>query len=142
MAAKIGLAAAAFYFFISYLHLLFVHYPVKFGRDWQEGYRELVTKISHLQGDFEKVYVTDIDQVPYIYLLFYQKFDPGEFIRSGGTKRAFDKYVFSSVEESKYDKGRILYAAPSWEKVDGKWLAAVNDAQGHHLFSLWEINGQ
>lgn len=139
---KIVIVSASIYFFISYLHLLFVHYPAKFGRDWQEGYRQLVAKIEKYQQDFEKVYVTNIDQVPYIYLLFYQKYDPQKYIDTGGTKLAFDKYVFISPEENKYDKGRILYAAPSWEKVDGIWLAAVDDAGGRHLFSLWEINGQ
>lgn len=142
MLIKIGLFAFVLYFFISYLHLLFVHYPAKFGRDWQEGYSKLVAKIQEFEGDFEKVYVTDIDQVPYIYLLFYQKYDPAKFIQLGGTNRAFDKYIFISPEANKYDKGRILYAAPSWEKVDGKWLAAVDDNSGRHLFSLWEINGQ
>lgn len=137
---KIVIVSASIYFFISYLHLLFVHYPAKFGRDWQEGYRQLVAKIEKYQQDFEKVYVTNIDQVPYIYLLFYQKYDPQKYIDIGGTKLAFDKYVFISPEENKYDKGRILYAAPSWEKVDGIWLAAVDDSQGRHLFSLWEIN--
>lgn len=139
---KIVIVSASIYFFISYLHLLFVHYPTKFGRDWQEGYGQLVSKISHFQNDFNKVYITNVDQVPYIYLLFYQKYDSQKFFETGGTNRAFDKYVFISPEESKYDKGRILYAAPSWEKVEGKWLAAVDDSGGRHLFSLWEINGQ
>lgn len=140
--AKIGAVTFTLYFFISYLHLLFVHYPIKFGRDWQEGYRDLVAKIQLFQNDFDLVYVTNIDQVPYIYLLFYQKYDPQKFVQEGGTKRAFDKYVVVSPEENKYNQGRLLYAAPSWEKVDGIWLAAINDAKGFHLFSLWEVNGQ
>lgn len=142
MLVKIGIAIFAMYFFTSFLHLLFVHYPIKFGRDWQDGYRVLVEKIRLFQNGYEKVYVTNIDQVPYIYLLFYQKYDPQKFVESGGTKRAFDKYVFVSPEEDKYDKGRMLYAAPSWEKVDGIWLAAVDDRAGKHLFSLWEIDGK
>lgn len=139
---KIGISGFCLYFFVSYLHLLFVHYPIKFGRDWQEGYKNLVAQIRQFQDGFEKVYVTNIDQVPYIYLLFYQEYDPLKFVQDGGTKRAFDKYVFVSPEEDKYDKGRILYAAPSWEKVDGIWLAAVDDRAGKHLFSLWEIDGK
>ena len=139
---KICVAGFAIYFFISYLHLLFVHYPIKFGRDWQDGYRQLVKKLELFQNEYKLVYVTNIDQVPYIYLLFYQKYDPLKFVQESGTKRTFDKYVFVSPEEDKYNQGRLLYAAPSWEKVDGKWLAAVDDSAGRHLFSLWEINGQ
>lgn len=157
---KIFLLAFALYWFISYLHLLFVHYPVKFAADWQDGYRQMVEKIKKHQDSFEKVYVTNINQVPYIYLLFYQKYDPVRFIQLGGDRDGFDKYIFVSRDVDIYKEvskdtslrsssdsdqttglkeGRILYVAPSWEKVDGKWLDAVDDSGGKHIYSLWEI---
>ncbi|MBI3282577.1 glycosyltransferase family 39 protein [Candidatus Curtissbacteria bacterium] len=138
---KIILGAFALYWFLSYLHLLFVHYPVKFAPDWQDGYRQMVEAIKKHQASFEMVYITNINQVPYIYLLFYQKYDPGRFIQLGGNRDGFDKYVFVSRDTDIYDKGRILYVAPSWEKVDGKWLDAVNDSGGRHIYSLWEVGG-
>lgn len=159
---KILLLVFALYWLILYLHLLFVHYPLKFAADWQDGYRQMVEKIKKHQDSFEKVYVTNINQVPYIYLLFYQKYDPTRFIQLGGDREGFDKYVFVSRDEDIYDKevskdtslqsspdndqtaglkGRILYVAPSWEKVDGKWLDAVDDSGGKHIYSLWEVGG-
>ena len=144
---KILLAFVIFYSFLTYLHLLFIHYPKKFAAGWQDGYREMVAQVQKNQDQFDKVYITNINQVPYIYLLFYQKYDPGKFINSGGTRDAFGKYVFISDDVNIYDKalpagrqGKILYVAPSWEKVDGKWLAAANDSVGRHIYSLWEVN--
>ena len=139
---KIIIVLFIIFWIISYLHLLFTHYPKKFSADWQDGYKGMVQSIKKYQDDFDKVYITNINQVPYIYLLFYQKYDPGKFINENGTRNGFDKYVFTSDDFNLYDKGRILYVAPSWKKVDGKWLDAVNDTAGRHIYSLWEIEGQ
>ena len=130
------------YSFLGYLHLLFIHYPRKFAADWQDGYRQMVAQIEKYQAYYKRVYITNINQVPYIYLLFYQKYDPQKFISLHGNKNSFDKYVFISDDVDIYNKGKILYVAPSWKKVDGKWLAAANDSYGRHIYSLWEINGK
>ena len=139
---KLLILAVIFYSFVTYLHLSYVHYPKKFSADWQDGYREMVRKIQKYQGNFQHVYVTNINQVPYIYLLFYQKYNPQKFIQTGGTKDTFDKYVFIDDQTEIYNKGKILYVAPSWKKVDGVWLDAVDDSAGRHIYSLWEVNGQ
>ena len=139
---KIILIVMIFYSFITYTHLLFSHYPKKFGADWQDGYKQMVEKIVKYQQNFDKVYITDINQVPYIYLLFYQKYDSYKFLQENGGRDHFGKYYFVTTATNVYDKGKILYVAPSWQKVDGKWLDAVNDTTGRHLYSLWEIGGQ
>ena len=136
---KILLAAFCFFWLISFLHLLFGHYPKKFAADWQDGYKQMVQKIKKHEGSFEKVYVTNINQVPYIYLLFWGKYDPQRFIQLSGSRDYFDKYVFVSPEVNVYDKGRVLYVAPSWQKVDGIWLDAADDSTGRHIYSLWEV---
>ncbi len=153
---KALLAFIIVFSFATYTHLLFVHYPKKFAADWQDGYKSMVGEIKKYQENYQKVYVTNINQVPYIYLLFYQAYDPAKFIREGGTKDAFDKYVFIDPDYNLYNKeetlrsssstsdlkGKILYVAPSWQKEDGKWLSAVNDSSGRHIYSLWEIGGK
>lgn len=139
---KILLAFIIFYSFLTYLHLLFVHYPQKFGPDWQDGYREMARQVQKYQANYDKIFVTNINQVPYIYFLFYQKFDPQKFIDEKGTTNHFDKYFFISDDIDVYNMGKVLYVAPSWKKVDGKWLAAVDDSAKRHIYSLWEVNGQ
>ena len=128
------------YSFLTYLHLLFVHYPKKFAADWQDGNRQMVEKVRLYQDRFDKVYVTDVYSLPYIYFLFYLKYDPIKF-QTHGTSKAFDKYIFVPRDYDIYDKGRVLYVAPSWKKEDGNWLTGVNDSAGRHVYSLWEVNG-
>lgn len=140
---KVILALIVVFSFAAYAHLLFVHYPRKFAADWQDGYKSMVREIKKYQDSYQQIYVTNINQVPYIYLLFYQAYDPAKFVREVGTKDAFDKYVFIAPDYNLYNnKGKVLYVAPSWQKEDGKWLSAVNDSSGRHLYSLWELGGQ
>lgn len=134
--------AAIVFSTLSFSHLLFVHYPKKFAADWQDGYKEMVNQIKKYQNDYEKIYVTNINQVPYIYLLFYLKYDPQKFISENGSRESFDKYFFISDEADISNQGRLLYVAPSWKKVDGKWLAAVNDNSSRHIYSLWEVGNK
>ena len=143
---KILLSVVILYSFLTYTHLLFVHYPKKFAPDWQDGYKQMVRTVAKYQGNYQKVYVTNILQVPYIYFLFHQKYDPQKFIDEKGNRDAFDKYVF--IDDNNYSvnsvisdkKLKILYIAPHWKKVDGDWVAAVNDSRVNHIFSLWDIS--
>ena len=136
---KAMLSLLILFYISSYVHLLFNHYPQKFGADWQDGYRSMVKSIQKHQESFKKVYVTNISQVPYIYLLFYQSYNPKSYIDQNGSSESFDKYIFTQDNFDPYNKGRILYVAPSWQKVDGNFIEAVDDSAGRHLYSLWEV---
>lgn len=129
------------YYLATFLHLLFIHYPMKFSPDWQDGNRRMVQLVKEFQDKFENVYITN-DGEAYIYLLFYQKYDPQKFIAEGGTKDAFGKYRFVSSDYNIYDIGRILYVSPSWQKVDGKNLANVYDTGGRLVYGIWEVGGK
>lgn len=135
------LALLIFYSFLTYTHLLFIHYPKKFAADWQSGYRQMVQKVENNQQSFENVYITNISALPYIYVLFYTKYDPASF-QAEGSDNAFGKYHFVRTDADVYDKGRILYVSPSWQKVDGKQIDAIFDTAGNNVFNIWEVNGQ
>ncbi len=136
---KISFLTLMIFSLLSYTHLMFMHYPKKFSADWQVGYKEMVILIQRLQDDYPKVYVTNINQVPYIYLLFFQAYDPQTFINEKGNADHFHKYYFVNEDQELLFQEKSLYVAPSWKKVDGVWLSAVNDNTGNHLYSLWEV---
>ncbi len=140
LAVKIVITFMIFYSFTTYTHLLFVHYPRKFAADWQDGYKQMVNELVKYQNNFDKIYITNINRLPYIYVLLYQKYDPQKFMTEGGTENHFSKYTFVASDADLRDKGRLLYVAPSWQKVDGKLLTAVNDTYGRQLYTLWEVN--
>ena len=130
------------YSFANYLHLLFSHYPKKFSADWQDGYRQMVKILKTHQERFDKVYITDIYNVPYIYLLFYLKYEPAKFQMQNGSRFSFDKYVFVKRDTHVFEKGQILYVAPVWEKVDGIWLDSTYDRQRRPIYNLWEVRSE
>ncbi len=138
---KLMISIVIVYSFLTYVHLLFIHYPRKFSADWQDGNKQMVEKLVQFENTFDKIYISNITQVPYIYVLFYKKYDPQKFATEGN-KDGFSKYIFTSDDFDLYNKGRILYVAPSWKKVDGDWLTAANDTNGRHIYSLWKINGK
>ncbi len=136
---QIGLIVFCLYEIASYLHLLFVHYPRKFAPDWQAGNEQMVRAVEKYQNDYQKIYITNINNVPYIYLLFYQSYEPKKFEETG-TSQHFDKYYFVNRDTRDiYNNGRILYVSPPWETVDGRLIEDINDFFGRHVYSLWEV---
>ena len=142
---KLVLVALLSYYFFLFLHLLFVHYPVKFSPDWQDGNRSMVHNVKKFQDKYSKVLILNNDQA-YIYLLFYLKYNPQKFIEENGNKERFGKYFFISTSYDIYNKEalkeKILYVAPSWQKVDGNNLTTIKDTGGRQVYTIWEVGGQ
>lgn len=86
--------------FTFFLHQLFVHQPVH--QPWYRGYayKELNTLINKYSPDFRQIKITKGNSSPYIYLLFYQKYDPRRYQALGSPRdfenTGFDKYYFVS----------------------------------------------
>jgi len=137
---KIGLIFIISYSLLTYWHLRFVHYPRVFAADWQDGYRQMVKSIKQYDHQYNKIFITDLNQAPYIYLLFYEKYDPNRYLLEGGSQNSFGKYFFVSRDTNVYNNGRILYVAPFWEQVKGYLITEINDTNGKHIYSLWGIN--
>lgn len=123
---------------IIYAHNLFVYYPKKFGADWQDGYKQMVKTLQLLQDDYDTVYVTNINNVPYVYLLIYLKYDPAQY-QTNGSSNGFGKYSFVPPDAPIYGKKRALYVAPPWQKIDGKAKAEVKDINNKTVYKIWEI---
>lgn len=120
---------------------LFVIYPKKFAPDWQDGYRQMVKSVDEVEENYETIYVTNINNAPYIYMLFYKKFDPLTYQQSG-SPTDFGKYHFVSVDDPIYDKGRALYVSPSWQQTKGKLLSGVYDSNNNLVYKIWELGNE
>jgi 4-amino-4-deoxy-L-arabinose transferase-like glycosyltransferase len=95
-------------FSVYYIHQYYVHMPIDYAGDWQYGHKEVVENVKVMQNHFEKVIVsTSLDQ-PYIFFLYYLKFDPALYQSHGGTKsgkfdeerNAFAQYEFHTFAKS------------------------------------------
>lgn len=65
------------YFFDAY----FVHLPRHDSKYWEYGYREIVEIITPIQNNYRQIKVQQSFAQPYIYFLFYQKYDPEKYQR-------------------------------------------------------------
>jgi len=88
----------AFYF----LHQLFVHQPVH--NAWYRGfaYKPLVVELQKDYKAYKKIVVTKSQSSPYIYILFYTKYDPQKYQNEGSPRdldyTGFDKYLFVPLD--------------------------------------------
>ena len=126
--------------FLIYSHSLFVHYPKKFAANWQDGNRQMVNELSRVDSGYSKVFLANTDPSLYIYLLFYKKYDPLLFQKYGSVN-GFDKYLLVGTNEKIYDSGRALYAAPGWQKIDGRLISVITNGNNEEVYKIWEIGG-
>lgn len=129
------------YSFATYMHLLFVHYPLKFGPDWQDGYKQAFALVKSHEAAYDKIYISKANNVPYIYFLFFNKYNPQKYLDEKGTSERFSKYIFTDDNFDLYNKGKILYLAPAWKELDGIPKGSVYDHANRHIFNLWEVGG-
>jgi 4-amino-4-deoxy-L-arabinose transferase-like glycosyltransferase len=95
-----------------YLHEYYVHYPQKYPAAWEFGFKELTEYLKPIENNYEKIYVTDKYDQPYILFLFYLKYPPTIFQKEVIlTPR--DKFGFSTVK----DFGRYHFDAIDWNSL-------------------------
>jgi hypothetical protein len=98
-----------------YLHEYYVHYPKTYPAAWEYGFDQLVPYLEEIKGEYEKVYVTDKYDQPYIIFLFYLKYPPEKFQKEVKlTPR--DKFGFSTVRD--FDK--FHFEAVNWDELKTK----------------------
>ena len=90
----------------------FIQYVVSYqktiyavGREWADGYKQLTQYVFANEYKYDKIIVSGYNWQPYIYFLFYKKYDPTLFQQSGNNIR-FDKYMFGGTE---WDHGIELH---------------------------------
>ncbi len=67
--------ATYFYFIDAY----FVHQPIHNSQYWQYGHKQMVDVISPIQNNYKQIIVQQSYDQPYIYFLFYKKYDPARW---------------------------------------------------------------
>ncbi|MDP1721726.1 MAG: glycosyltransferase family 39 protein [Candidatus Gottesmanbacteria bacterium] len=126
---SVGIGVAIIVFSgLFYLHQYYIHMPVEYASEWQYGHEQAVGAVKLMQDKFDKIIVsTSLDQ-PYIFFLYYLKYDPAKYLASGGTKsgkfdeerNAFDKYEFHTYMNTGVPLDpRVLYVGSPTEVLPG-----------------------
>jgi Dolichyl-phosphate-mannose-protein mannosyltransferase len=107
--------------FLYYIHMYFVHTNVEYSQYWQYGYKQAVEYAEKHKGEYKKVVVsTDLEQ-PYMFFLYFTRYDPKAYLAGGGSASgAFDRYEFRKIDWEKETRdGSILYIGTPKEIVHG-----------------------
>jgi len=73
--------------FVFFLHNYFFHYSREFSREWQYGYKEAIAYTESVKNKYDLIYFTEELGRPYIYLLFYGKYNPEYFQKNSVVER-------------------------------------------------------
>lgn len=104
--------------FVYFLEEYFVHYSKSYSREWQYGYKDAIAYINQNEYRYNKIYLTKELGRPYIYTLFYKKYDPALFRKEAIVQRdpfgfvtvtSFNKYYFDKDELKKTGEKNILF---------------------------------
>lgn len=111
--------------FSFYLHQYYIHTPQTYPAAWEYGFRELVDYVKSNEGKYDKIYVTNKYDQPYILFAFYLKYSPEEFQKEAkltardqygfSTVESFGKYHFSSIDSGNLPRGgkTLIVGAPN-----------------------------
>ncbi|MBI4058829.1 glycosyltransferase family 39 protein [Candidatus Microgenomates bacterium] len=103
--------------FIYFFDQYFIHAPIHNAKYWEYGYKEMVEKISRVQKNYQQIVVAQSYEQPYIYFLFYQKYDPATYQKQSKlVEGAAGKLDVGFIE--KLDN--IQFAWPDWSRDRGK----------------------
>lgn len=101
--------------YVYYLDAYFVHLHKNDSKYWEYGYREIVETITPIQDNYETIKVQQSFAQPYIYFLFYQKYDPARYQKTASLKETMAGDV-GQVEEL----DNIKFAPIDWSVNRGE----------------------
>lgn len=93
---EVAISVIFLVFFINYFINFLTAYSYQSAKDWQYGYKKLFTESKFENSDH--VLVSDKDGQPYIFALFYLKYDPEKF-RSEVVRNPVENWGFSTVKK-------------------------------------------
>lgn len=143
----VGMAIIIFLSCCYYFHQYYVHLPIDYALDWQYGHEQVVSEVRSLEDQFDTVVVsTSLDQ-PYIFFLYYLRYDPATYLAFGGTKsgkfdeegNTFNKYEFHKYvkEETTVDPNSIYVGTPGELLPGTKAIKEVRDPSGNIVYVLY-----
>lgn len=73
--------------FVYFLDSYFIHQPILKSQYWQYGYKQMVEIVTPIQHKYKTVRIQQSYDQPYIYFLFYQKYDPAKWQKQAFLKQ-------------------------------------------------------
>lgn len=136
-------------FFGWYYFQFITNYNLASSAAWQYPYSQIFTKDQALFADYDKVIVSDADAQPYIFALYYLKYNPQQFLTTVSynsvdkfgfsTVHSFGKFIFEPVAEENLPKGKLLvFTSPKEQFNNGSILGTIKNTDGSIAFNIFE----
>jgi 4-amino-4-deoxy-L-arabinose transferase-like glycosyltransferase len=111
--------------FTYFIDLYFIHLPVHDAKHWNYGYKQTVEEITLIQSKYDKIVFQQSYNQPYIYFLFYQKYNPDKYQKQA-------KLVEGGIDVGLVEKlDNIHFTRFSWPHATGeKGLLLAGDSVG------------
>ncbi|MBU1032154.1 glycosyltransferase family 39 protein [Patescibacteria group bacterium] len=90
-------------YFLNFLNI----YPKESSEEWQYGYKRIYTDYEDKFDKYGRILISDKYAQPYIFTLFYLKYDPDKFRREV-VRNSVDQWGFSTVKKfGKFEFGKF-----------------------------------
>lgn len=138
--------------FANYFHIFLTTYSAEASRDWQYAYKRLFLDYKDRFGEYDYIVVSDHYAQPYIFGLYYLKYDPNRF-RKEVKYNSPDKWGFSAVESfgnllfrpiklNNFPEGKLLVFASPEEKMDIPEKAEIKNLDGSVALYVYALQGK
>lgn len=103
--------------FVIYLNQYYVETPRLYGYFWQAGNKEAILKAKELEKNYDEIIMSYKYDQPYIYYLFYNRFDPKAYQENWSSVnqenerfyRKIGKYTFNNINMSELSNRETHY---------------------------------
>lgn len=139
------------YFFAYYWHMLLIHAPILYSRQWYYSYKDVVLGSAAIAKKYDRIVVsTNLDE-PQIFYLFFLRYDPAKYLSSGGTvsggfaedRNRLEKFEFHSFDWKVIDKipNVLMVGVPQSFPSDVKVLQKFHYLDGEDSIYFVESRG-
>ncbi len=132
----VALILIASYNIITYFHLYYIHYPKEKALDWSDGYKEMIQTVDNIKDDYSSIAISTYYGHPYIFTLFYSKYDPAKYQSQSADKTKFAKFEFFGPSWKKTKPGKALVITPPWQAHPDNVLKQIYSINGDLRFTI------
>lgn len=129
---------------IYYLHMYFGHMNREYSQFWQYGYKQAVEYAKTHHDSYKKIVVSTELEQPYMFFLYYLKYDPKKYLSEGGTAsggfeeihNSFDIFEFRPIDWDREVRNRSELYIGTPREIHGSVLLTIAYLDGSEAIRI------
>ncbi|QQG47050.1 MAG: glycosyltransferase family 39 protein [Candidatus Woesebacteria bacterium] len=111
--------------YIYFLDAYFIHLPAHNAEYWEYGYKQIVETVMPIKSNYKKVLIPQSYAQPYIYFLFFTKYDPKTYQQNSMLKESISGDV--GIVEKLDNINFVNFDWPKSQKETNTLFVATNE---------------